>query len=78
VCLQPRLYGAEDPMVVNALLTLLHDLAWKATADHHRTAIAEQLERLRRSVLHEVETIDFQRAQRVYREALSALDRRVT
>ncbi|WP_418346032.1 DUF2254 family protein [Rhodococcus pyridinivorans] len=43
VCTQPRLYGAADPDVAEALLSMLHLLARKATTEEHRTAIHDQL-----------------------------------
>lgn len=43
VCTQPRLYGATDPEVLGALLSMLHLLARKATTEEHRTAIHDQL-----------------------------------
>ncbi|BBZ60584.1 DUF2254 domain-containing protein [Mycolicibacterium monacense] len=75
VCAQPRLYGADDPAVRYAMLTLLHDLAWKATLPDHRAAIAEQLTHLRRVAPQDVGTVDAQRTELLYREVLSVLDR---
>ncbi|NGP09767.1 DUF2254 domain-containing protein, partial [Rhodococcus sp. 14C212] len=46
VCTQPRLYGADDPVVLDALLSMLRELAWKATTGEQRTAITDQLRRL--------------------------------
>ncbi|MCZ1075666.1 DUF2254 domain-containing protein [Rhodococcus sp. A5(2022)] len=43
VCTQPRLYGAADPDVAGALLSMLHLLARKASTEEHRTAIHDQL-----------------------------------
>ncbi|OBA38229.1 MULTISPECIES: DUF2254 domain-containing protein [Rhodococcus] len=50
VCTQPRLYGATDPEVLEALLSMLHLLAWKASADVHRLAVGDQLARLRADI----------------------------
>ncbi|MFD5812514.1 DUF2254 domain-containing protein [Rhodococcus aetherivorans] len=50
VCTQPRLYGADDPMVLDALLSMLRELAWKAATGEQRTAITDQLDRLREHV----------------------------
>jgi uncharacterized membrane protein len=47
---QPRLYGAEDPLVLDALFALLRDLAWRVDKPEHRAAVAEQLEGLRRTI----------------------------
>lgn len=47
---QPRLYGAEDPLVLERLFTLLRDLAWRADRPEHQEAIRDQLELLRRAV----------------------------
>ena len=47
---QPRRYGAEDPTVLSRLFFLLRELAWCAQTVEHRSAVAEQLARLRRTV----------------------------
>lgn len=47
VCTQPRIYGAADPEVLEALLSMLKLLGWKAVTDSHRVAIGAQLARLR-------------------------------
>ncbi|WP_422750189.1 DUF2254 domain-containing protein [Mycobacterium sp. WMMD1722] len=47
VCRQPRVYGAGDPAVLEALMSLLRDLAWQARSEEHRSAIVEQLDVLR-------------------------------
>ncbi|ULE32003.1 DUF2254 domain-containing protein [Mycobacterium sp. IDR2000157661] len=47
---QPRLYGAEDPLVLERLFAVLRDLAWRADRPEHQEAIRDQLERLRRTV----------------------------
>ncbi|WP_016693504.1 DUF2254 domain-containing protein [Rhodococcus rhodochrous] len=47
VCTQPRIYGAADPEVLEALLSMLKLLGWKAVTDSHRVAIGDQLARLR-------------------------------
>ncbi|MBB2773872.1 MULTISPECIES: DUF2254 domain-containing protein [Mycolicibacterium] len=75
VCAQPRHYGADDPAVRHALLLMLHDLGWQATLAGDRTAIAEQLEHLRRAATKDVDAVDAQRAEVLYRETLSVLDR---
>ncbi|MFZ2174574.1 MAG: DUF2254 family protein, partial [Rhodococcus sp. (in: high G+C Gram-positive bacteria)] len=43
VCTQPRLYGAGDPVVLDALVSMLRELAWKAATGEQRTAITDQL-----------------------------------
>ncbi len=50
VCTQPRLYGADDPAVLDALLSMLRELAWKATTAEQRAAITDQLGRLREHI----------------------------
>ncbi|EME66662.1 hypothetical protein G352_03646 [Rhodococcus ruber BKS 20-38] len=50
VCTQPRLYGADDPAVLDALLSMLRELAWKAATAQQRAAITDQLGRLREHV----------------------------
>jgi uncharacterized membrane protein len=47
---QPRRYGADDPTVLARLLTLLREVGWQTTQPEHRSAIAGQLARLRRTV----------------------------
>lgn len=47
---QPRRYGANDPTVLARLFTLLREVAWHAREPEHKSAIACQLERLRRTV----------------------------
>lgn len=47
---QPRRYGAGDPAVLARLITLLSELAWSSPRPEHRRAVAQQLERLRRTV----------------------------
>ncbi|OBG35980.1 DUF2254 domain-containing protein [Mycobacterium sp. E3198] len=46
---QPRRYGADDPTVLARLLTLLREVAWQTTQPEHRSAIAGQLARVRRT-----------------------------
>ena len=48
VCTQPRHYGAGDPVVLDALVSMLRELAWKATTAEQRTAITDQLTRLQK------------------------------
>ncbi|USI90167.1 DUF2254 domain-containing protein [Rhodococcus pyridinivorans] len=43
VCRQPRIYGAADPDVLEALLSMLHLLVRKAVTEEHRSAIHDQL-----------------------------------
>ncbi|EME64069.1 hypothetical protein G352_13657 [Rhodococcus ruber BKS 20-38] len=50
VCTQPRLYGADDPAVLDALLSMLRELAWKATTAQQRAAITDQLGRLQKHI----------------------------
>lgn len=73
VCTQPRLYGADDPMVLDALVSMLRGLAWKTGTDEQRTAITDQLLRLQQHFTgHDTASrrrLD-QRAQQV-REALA-------
>ncbi len=47
---QPRRYGADDPAVLARLFTLLREIAWQTTHPEHKSAIAGQLARLRRTV----------------------------
>jgi uncharacterized membrane protein len=47
---QPRRYGGTDPFVLARLFALLGEVAWVADHPTQREAIAEQLERLRRTV----------------------------
>jgi uncharacterized membrane protein len=47
---QPRRYGAADPEVLARLFTLLREVAWSTRQPEHRRVIAEQLDRLRRTV----------------------------
>ncbi|RKS73868.1 putative membrane protein [Motilibacter peucedani] len=44
---QPRRYGAGDPFVVARLFALLQEVAWSAREPEQRTAVREQLARLR-------------------------------
>ncbi len=46
---QPRRYGAEDPLVLARLFTLLREVAWRARQPDHESAIVDQLSRLRRT-----------------------------
>lgn len=46
-CTQPRLYGADDPMVLDALVSMLRELAWTASTPEQRAAISDQLLLLR-------------------------------
>ncbi|ORV45470.1 hypothetical protein AWC01_01485 [Mycobacterium doricum] len=74
VCFQPRLYGADDPAVLQALMSSLRDLAWRATTPDQRATLAQQAERLRQH--HgENETMDAERMDALHREVLSALER---
>lgn len=43
---QPRLYGAQDAVVIRRMLALLREVAWCATAAEQRAAVADQLARL--------------------------------
>ncbi len=43
---QPRRYGAQEPAVLERMLTMLREIAWRSRPVH-RPAIADQLERLR-------------------------------
>ncbi len=47
---QPRRYGAGDPAVLARLFTLLREVAWQTTDSEHKSAIADQPARLRRTV----------------------------
>ncbi|AWK74922.1 hypothetical protein CBI38_28520 [Rhodococcus oxybenzonivorans] len=49
VCSQPRRYGAQDPVVLGRLLSLLRDVAWRTEDPHHTRAITDQLGRLERT-----------------------------
>lgn len=44
---QPRLYGVKDPAVAGRILELLREVAWCDPEGRHRTAIHEQLSRMR-------------------------------
>ncbi|KAA1251639.1 DUF2254 domain-containing protein [Mycobacterium simiae] len=47
---QPRRYGASDPSLLSRLFELLQEVAWSATDPEHKTAISDQLARLRHTV----------------------------
>jgi uncharacterized membrane protein len=48
--IQPRLYGAKDPMVATRLLELLREVAWCDKDHRYRAAVALQLDQLRRAI----------------------------
>jgi uncharacterized membrane protein len=50
VCTQPQIYGARDPLVLAALLSLLRDVAWTASASEHRRAVGERLRRVQATI----------------------------
>jgi uncharacterized membrane protein len=50
VCGQTAIYGARDPLVLGALLSLLRDLAWTVTSPEHRRSVAGWLRRLRATI----------------------------
>ncbi len=70
VCVQPQIYGARDPLVLAALLSLLHDLAWTAATPEHQRAVAGRLHRVRA-------TVEEQRFDDVERRRLGSLADRV-
>lgn len=49
---QPRIYGADDPYVLRALLSLLHAAAWIAERPEEIAAIEAQLARTRHTISH--------------------------
>ncbi|MEU2006896.1 DUF2254 domain-containing protein [Rhodococcus sp. NPDC019627] len=49
VCSQPRRYGAQDPVVLGRLLSLLREAAWHTAHPHHTRAITDQLDRIQRT-----------------------------
>jgi uncharacterized membrane protein len=50
VCTQPQLYGGKDPSVLAAIVSLLRDLAWTASALEHRRAIEQRLRRVEATI----------------------------
>lgn len=49
---QPRIYGAEDPFVMRALLALLQAVAWVAERPGETAAVDAQLARVRHAIDH--------------------------
>lgn len=47
---QPRRYGAGEPDVLARLFMLLREVAWSTRRPEHRSAVTDQLERLRATV----------------------------
>lgn len=63
---QPRRYGAKDPALLARIFTLLREVARQATDVQHKSAIAAQLARLRRTVSQQ----DFDDAERTFLDYL--------
>ncbi len=57
---QARRYGIQDPEVVERIVTLLQELAWRDNAGRHRGAIQTQLSELRETM----KTVDYTAAER--------------
>lgn len=77
VCSQPRRYGAQDPVVLGRLLSLLREVAWHTGHPHDTRAIADQLDRIQRTASQQ----DFDAAERRELDTLAqhvrnALERR--
>jgi len=64
---QPRRYGAADANVQSGLLHLLRELAWCTAVPEHRSAIATQLGRSRRTVSRQ----DFDDVERDHLECVA-------
>ncbi len=72
---QPRRYGAADAEVQSGLLRLLRELAWCTSSPGHRSEIAIQLSRSRRTVSAQ----DFDEVERDHLECLAlAVDEALT
>ncbi len=72
---QPRRYGAADAEVQSGLLRLLRELAWCTTVPEHRSVIATQLGRARRTVSSQ----DFDDVERDHLECVAlAVDEALT
>ncbi|WP_113718301.1 DUF2254 domain-containing protein [Arthrobacter dokdonensis] len=70
---QPRKYGTSDPMVASSLYQLLWGLACNAPSQHH-PAIADQLERLQKSVARQAfDNVEQGNFARWHRKVLAAL-----
>lgn len=67
---QPRIYGAEDPFVVRALMELLRAVAWFAVPRGERGAVEAELDRLCR-------VTDEGDLDQAHRDELDALARKV-
>ncbi|MEE2034917.1 DUF2254 domain-containing protein [Rhodococcus chondri] len=77
VCTQPRLYGADDPMLLDALMSMLRELAWKATTGEHHAAILDQLLRVQEHVTDH-DAVTRSRLEHLARQVRGALDRHWT
>lgn len=72
---QPRRYGAADAEVQSGLLRLLRELAWCTSSPEHKSEIAIQLSRSRRTVSSQ----DFDEVERDHLECLAlAVDEALT
>lgn len=66
VCTQPQIYGARDPMVLDALLSLLRDLAWSVSTPEHQDAVADRLRRMRATMdEQELDPVDRRRLEQL-------------
>ena len=82
-----KTYGADDSLVLEALLSLLRDVAWTAVTPDHRRAVADRLRRLRATVARQrFDDVERRRLDRVAdrvdvtlnRSSLKCCDRRGT